>query len=377
MTGTLVAAAAMSCSQKADETLFLKTRMCTFFAKGKCRKGAACSFAHESQELKPAPNLLKTRPCFAFLRHGHCRDEGSCQYAHSSDELRASSSTPQVQWPSAQETLDTLEDDGTAWSRQTTGEDLELEEEFDRQVSDMSCWSESFADPCKTKLVENEVEAIIEACRVPDATFKKTRMCKFFLLGKCVRGSKCNFAHDNDLKPQPNLFRTKPCLAFMRSGKCRDGDACKYAHSRDEMRAGTDTPYTSGTVTPSVEAFTSETDSCDGEFSRLSTSEGTEDIADFSVQLNDGSMIAEHTDSDPVTEHSSESESVVEQDEQNHAVTAAETLLPKTLTELACSRLRESCASYGLNIYVKNTFLVFEERERNGKLGSSERSHSV
>lgn len=283
MAGTFLATATMSCAPKADGTVFLKTRMCTFHARGRCTRGSTCKFAHESQELQPVPDLHKTRPCLAFLRAGRCREGNACQYAHSRDELRTSLSSRGVHWPSEQEQIsikgrvadDTILEDEMAWSRQTTGIGIG-DDGFDRQVSASTYWSETFEDSDKQSLNVNEVGDMLEACKAPGNALRKTKMCKFFLIGKCSRGKTCNFAHEaNDLQPHPDLYRTKPCLALLRTGRCREGDACKYAHSRDEIRMEADTPYTSGTVTPRIGML--EADSIDG----FSTSAGTDFTTDF------------------------------------------------------------------------------------------------
>lgn len=107
---------------------FHKTRMCVFYRKNKCFLGSSCPFAHNKQELQPAPDLAKTKLCFNFFRrkcndtkckfaHGYqelratetvyktelcrwwiaggCKAGSSCRYAHGSEELRA----PQVEVP--------------------------------------------------------------------------------------------------------------------------------------------------------------------------------------------------------------------------------------------------------------------------------------
>jgi len=66
--------------------------------------------------------------------------------------------------------------------------------------------------------------------------FAKTKMCKFHVLGMCSKGGSCRFAHGRaDLRPLPDLYRTKLCVALQRDGKC-DQDDCGYAHSNAELR---------------------------------------------------------------------------------------------------------------------------------------------
>eukprot|EP01055_Gregarina_sp_Pseudo9_P005738 Gregarina_sp_Pseudo_9__5737@NODE_838_length_2145_cov_89_155271_g786_i0_p1_GENE_NODE_838_length_2145_cov_89_155271_g786_i0NODE_838_length_2145_cov_89_155271_g786_i0_p1_ORF_typecomplete_len319_score37_14zfCCCH/PF00642_24/1_8e03zfCCCH/PF00642_24/9_8e08zfCCCH/PF00642_24/0_0083zfCCCH/PF00642_24/3_4e06zfCCCH_3/PF15663_5/7_1e11zfCCCH_3/PF15663_5/0_0096Torus/PF16131_5/4_3e05Torus/PF16131_5/1_1e02Torus/PF16131_5/0_025zf_CCCH_4/PF18345_1/4_8e03zf_CCCH_4/PF18345_1/0_00024zf_CCCH_4/PF18345_1/1_3e02zf_CCCH_4 len=65
---------------------FYKTRLCLFFQKGACIKGTACSYAHSDEELRPAPDLIKTRLCQDWI-NGACNSR-SCKFAHGRHELR-------------------------------------------------------------------------------------------------------------------------------------------------------------------------------------------------------------------------------------------------------------------------------------------------
>mmetsp|Transcript_134289 Transcript_134289/g.233387 ORF Transcript_134289/g.233387 Transcript_134289/m.233387 type:complete len:269 (+) Transcript_134289:36-842(+) len=240
---------------KVDEAIFFKTRMCSFYPRGKCSRGSYCSFAHEDRELQQAPDLYKTSPCLAYIRAGICRDGNSCQYAHTKDELRVGASKSKVEWPSLEEPSFGGKDHETklSFSRQPTEDSFETDGTFTKQVSDMSCWSESIEDFSTQSHTINEVAANQIVCMAPDAALHKTKMCKFFPLGKCLRGKYCKFAHEeNDLQPVPDLYRTKPCLALLRTGRCKDGNACKYAHSLEEIRMDAATPYFSSKEVPSL-----------------------------------------------------------------------------------------------------------------------------
>eukprot|EP00930_Biecheleria_cincta_P093556 TRINITY_DN8398_c0_g1_i1.p1 TRINITY_DN8398_c0_g1~~TRINITY_DN8398_c0_g1_i1.p1 ORF type:complete len:328 (-),score=61.88 TRINITY_DN8398_c0_g1_i1:137-1120(-) len=69
------------------------------------------------------------------------------------------------------------------------------------------------------------------------ALCKRTRMCKFNLVGSCTRGSACSFSHKKvDLRKEPDLWKTKLCSSFSLSGGCKQGNTCKFAHGLRELR---------------------------------------------------------------------------------------------------------------------------------------------
>jgi len=71
------------------------------------------------------------------------------------------------------------------------------------------------------------------------AAFAKTKMCKFFILGDCAKGSGCQYAHaKEELECMPDLTCTKLCKKLLQEGCCDDPE-CKYAHSREELRPTT------------------------------------------------------------------------------------------------------------------------------------------
>mmetsp|Transcript_43761 Transcript_43761/g.136877 ORF Transcript_43761/g.136877 Transcript_43761/m.136877 type:complete len:409 (-) Transcript_43761:31-1257(-) len=69
--------------------------------------------------------------------------------------------------------------------------------------------------------------------------FCKTKMCRFNILGICTKGPECPYAHAREeLKPPPDLYRTKVCKNLIGTGRCEDPD-CRYAHSKDQLRTTT------------------------------------------------------------------------------------------------------------------------------------------
>ena len=67
-------------------------------------------------------------------------------------------------------------------------------------------------------------------------SFFKTKMCPYFLRGKCIKGGNCTFAHSNsELKELPDLHKTKYCKAFA-SGTCKKIN-CAFAHGEAELKS--------------------------------------------------------------------------------------------------------------------------------------------
>eukprot|EP00928_Gymnodinium_smaydae_P019522 TRINITY_DN17496_c0_g1_i1.p1 TRINITY_DN17496_c0_g1~~TRINITY_DN17496_c0_g1_i1.p1 ORF type:complete len:294 (-),score=49.20 TRINITY_DN17496_c0_g1_i1:342-1223(-) len=93
----LQARAPVACEQR-----FRLTKMCTFHSAGKCKRGAACSFAHDPKDVLPKLDLYKTSPCMFFFQRGTCRNGKACRFAHSHRELRGNSS-PHALEPDGQE----------------------------------------------------------------------------------------------------------------------------------------------------------------------------------------------------------------------------------------------------------------------------------
>uniref|UniRef100_A0A6U6U697 C3H1-type domain-containing protein n=1 Tax=Alexandrium andersonii TaxID=327968 RepID=A0A6U6U697_9DINO len=67
--------------------------------------------------------------------------------------------------------------------------------------------------------------------------FHKTAMCKFFAMGRCMRSSKCTFAHHVDeLRQAPDFSCTKMCPDLVSEGRCTRGWECTFAHDARELR---------------------------------------------------------------------------------------------------------------------------------------------
>mmetsp|Transcript_111136 Transcript_111136/g.314474 ORF Transcript_111136/g.314474 Transcript_111136/m.314474 type:complete len:147 (+) Transcript_111136:2-442(+) len=73
------------------QQLFMKTQPCRFFAKGWCRSGIDCTFAHNLEEMRECPDLTKTSICHRWARHQCPRSARECRYAHGAGDLRRAS----------------------------------------------------------------------------------------------------------------------------------------------------------------------------------------------------------------------------------------------------------------------------------------------
>jgi hypothetical protein len=72
--------------------------------------------------------------------------------------------------------------------------------------------------------------------------FRKTKLCSYYLAGRCTFGSQCFYAHNpEDIQHAPDLKKTKLCIAWQ-DGTCNNGADCCFAHGAKELRS-TDAVY--------------------------------------------------------------------------------------------------------------------------------------
>lgn len=72
-------------------TEYEKTRLCKYFATGRCAHEEQCRYAHGIGEVRQPPDFFRTRLCVNFLRFGYCRAGGACSFAHRPEDLRSPS----------------------------------------------------------------------------------------------------------------------------------------------------------------------------------------------------------------------------------------------------------------------------------------------
>ena len=84
------AAAAGKKQHQIDGTQLAKTRLCLFYQEGRCKYGSECTYAHNVDEVRKAPEeLRKTKFCELFMDPTRGCVDPDCNFAHDSVELRS------------------------------------------------------------------------------------------------------------------------------------------------------------------------------------------------------------------------------------------------------------------------------------------------
>mmetsp|Transcript_29986 Transcript_29986/g.95733 ORF Transcript_29986/g.95733 Transcript_29986/m.95733 type:complete len:419 (-) Transcript_29986:387-1643(-) len=241
-----------------------KTKLCRFNLLGSCAKGKACRFAHGQEDMRPMPDLHRTRLCPALIKAGAC-GEVDCAFAHSREELRVVArqngrrrdhttsggaeltACVVTAWQASQEPLDFSNSFVRAETVSTTDDGSSLlgsdDSGFNRQ------WTAESVPPSGLSTLEanegvqldgsddkNCSGAEIGARRPGQNKFHKTKLCKFHMSGRCRKRGGCDFAHSpEEMQPLPDLFCTKLCPMLLSGGECHES-ACSFAHSEAELR---------------------------------------------------------------------------------------------------------------------------------------------
>lgn len=68
-----------------------------------------------------------------------------------------------------------------------------------------------------------------------DKGLAKTKLCKYHILGQCVKGGGCQFAHDvSEIKSTPGAAHAKVCRNLINTGRC-DEIGCPYVHNKEQL----------------------------------------------------------------------------------------------------------------------------------------------
>jgi hypothetical protein len=84
------AVSAVKKQHQIDGTQLAKTRLCLFYQESRCKYGFECTYAHNVEEVRKAPEeLRKTKFCELFMDPLRGCTDVDCNFAHDSVELRS------------------------------------------------------------------------------------------------------------------------------------------------------------------------------------------------------------------------------------------------------------------------------------------------
>lgn len=228
-----------------NPTRNFRTAVCRHFARGFCKMGKQCAFLHE-EEFNTGENVdpnPKRVPCRHWQR-GFCERGESCGFMHP----RFPGSTaphPGIVTPCH-----------SGWKRSAPFQALPAAKamrggDVCRHFAKGFC---ALGAGCKFLHATRAAPILpLERCEQEAATYKKTKLCVFYVAGRCHRGEKCTFAHgDEELgtpqlpvyqaprpvevtEPPGGFKKTKLCQYFLTGSGCSKGELCTFAHGNEEI----------------------------------------------------------------------------------------------------------------------------------------------
>lgn len=237
-----------------------KGALCKYFQQGvTCNSGAACTYAHGIHELAGG---FKQRMCKFFEQTGNCTKGDSCTYAHGAHELLVGEAlasaailpASEESWSAAQGKLSS--------TAPAAGSILPL-------LDSTNSWAGSTG---------------AESSGGEKDSGYKASMCKYWVMGQCIKGFACTFAHgDHELQsgsssnaladalllgagadlqtllslaaaaPRsgtswgadarasasgPTSYKRALCKYYEQGTTCPTGESCTYAHGVQELAQG-------------------------------------------------------------------------------------------------------------------------------------------
>ncbi|CAE7265809.1 kanJ [Symbiodinium natans] len=182
-----------------------KTKLCTFWLEGKCRRGEQCEFAHGVEEQLENCRRI---PCRFHLGTVY---PPSCKFAHAAAEGALTTSPEEV-------------------PEELAVDDGDIFESVSQSMAGAEARSTASGVFCQSDVVD--VDQWLDYADMSGMKPQKTLLCKFWLRGKCQRTSGCAFAHGED--EQREACKRMRCR-FDKEGFCKQGTACWYAHGEDAV----------------------------------------------------------------------------------------------------------------------------------------------
>ena len=79
-----------------------------------------------------------------------------------------------------------------------------------------------------------KVKVFVKVLEVANMEIKYwTKPCKYFRMGRCLKGEDCTFLHveeDKDELKEEKDVRVRLCNSFLYGNNCDRGEMCRYAH---------------------------------------------------------------------------------------------------------------------------------------------------
>jgi hypothetical protein len=184
-------------------TILHNPPVCTYYLRDSCTQGTNCRFTHPVNPLSTTP--LPRKVCAHFLR-GACQFGSACRQSH---ETR----------------------DEVCGSRDVASQPTQ---DSSRKVSPTSSPTQTISDdPPSMQSLLHQTKSVLGVCR-------------YFAQGRCTKGTRCTFSHDQQNTLQPTQSRSvseqgqkqvayaispigSTCRYFA-SGKCAKGDTCPFPH---------------------------------------------------------------------------------------------------------------------------------------------------
>jgi len=196
-----------------------KNVLCKYFPENLCTRGAACRFAHSISLIADRPVPPPTRLV----------NMDSCKVQEDSSKVQHGSSNSPASFPGDDSiTVAATTESSSSRARRTEWESV-------RQSNNDSSSASSSSDkgPVEGRPNSKTVVFYRSASPTSDAPEFSHAVCRNFQLGRCTRGHKCMFRHEDG----PIL---EVCRYYSSRGRCLYGARCKFLHQANRTIDGID-----------------------------------------------------------------------------------------------------------------------------------------